>query len=327
MIGDPELKTLKKGEIIQIQRRGFFIVDQAYAPPSPNICKSCPITLIAIPDGSPDSYGAPGKKAGSVSAPPPGSKAKGGKSEKTTTTKAGEKGTKPVAPAAVSNTTSSTDADKINEDIVNQGNIVRDLKSQKAGKDDIKAAVDSLLELKTKYKSATGNDWKPGVHQPTAANNTTSSADPDKINEDIVNQGNKVRDLKSQKAGKDDIKVAVDTLLELKNKYKSATGNDWKPGVHQQKSGAGVKETKANTVVVEKNSEESSWSSKALQLHEDIKAQGEKVRNLKAEKADKEAITTAVDVLKSLKTKFKTETGGIDWKPDIKPPISNLIHP
>ena len=98
MIGDPELKTLKKGEIIQIQRRGFFIVDQAYAPPSPNICKSCPITLIAIPDGSPDSYGAPGKKASSVSAPTPGSKAKGGKSEKTTTTKAGEKGTKPVVP-------------------------------------------------------------------------------------------------------------------------------------------------------------------------------------------------------------------------------------
>merc|ERR1711936_1313402 len=87
---------------------------------------------------------------------------------------------------------------------------------------------------------------------------------------------------------------------------------------------AAAQQTKANAVVVEKKSEESSsWSSKALQLHEDIKSQGEKVRNLKAEKADKEAITTAVDVLKSLKTKFKTETGGIDWKPDIKPPISS----
>ena len=43
MLGDPELKSLSKGAVIQIQRRGFFIVDQAYAPPSPNICRDTPI--------------------------------------------------------------------------------------------------------------------------------------------------------------------------------------------------------------------------------------------------------------------------------------------
>ena len=80
MIGDPELKSLKKGDIIQIQRRGFFIVDQPYAPPSPNICKPCPIKLIAIPDGSPDSYGAPGKKSAPAPAPTP--KGKGAKQDK-----------------------------------------------------------------------------------------------------------------------------------------------------------------------------------------------------------------------------------------------------
>ena len=127
---------------------------------------------------------------------------------------------------------SGSNADKINEDIVNQGNKVRDLKSQKAGKDDIKAAVDILLELKNKYKSATGNDWKPGLHQQKPDIKppvNISGSDADKLNEEIANQGNKVRDLKSQKAGKDDIKAAVDILLELKSKYKSATGNDWKP--------------------------------------------------------------------------------------------------
>ena len=46
MLGDPELKSLRKGDIIQIQRRGFFIVDQAYAPPSPNICKPTAIRLV-----------------------------------------------------------------------------------------------------------------------------------------------------------------------------------------------------------------------------------------------------------------------------------------
>ena len=46
MLGDPELKSLRKGDIIQIQRRGFFIVDQAYAQPSPNICKPTAVRLV-----------------------------------------------------------------------------------------------------------------------------------------------------------------------------------------------------------------------------------------------------------------------------------------
>lgn len=32
MLGDPELASLKKGEIIQLNRRGYFICDQAYEP-------------------------------------------------------------------------------------------------------------------------------------------------------------------------------------------------------------------------------------------------------------------------------------------------------
>ena len=55
----------------------------------------------------------------------------------------------------------SNAGDKLNEEIAAQGNKVRDLKSKKAEKAEIDAAVAALLDLKTKFKAATGQDWKP----------------------------------------------------------------------------------------------------------------------------------------------------------------------
>lgn len=33
MLGDPAMASIKKGDIIQLQRRGYFICDQPYQPP------------------------------------------------------------------------------------------------------------------------------------------------------------------------------------------------------------------------------------------------------------------------------------------------------
>lgn len=51
MLGEPELSKVKVGDIIQLQRRGFFRVDVAPAPPSPHTARATPLVLFHVPDG------------------------------------------------------------------------------------------------------------------------------------------------------------------------------------------------------------------------------------------------------------------------------------
>jgi tRNA synthetases class I (E and Q), anti-codon binding domain len=44
-LGDPNMRTLQKGAIIQLERKGYFIVDQPY------VKASKPMVLLDIPDG------------------------------------------------------------------------------------------------------------------------------------------------------------------------------------------------------------------------------------------------------------------------------------
>ena len=131
-----------------------------------------------------------------------------------------------------------TTALQLHLDISAQGDKVRKLKTEKAEKEAIDTAVNVLLNLKTKFKNETGLDWNPKIKPPVAssvpAKNTDSNAD--EINENIVKQGDKVRELKTNKAAKDEVTAAVAVLLDLKAKYKAATGQDWKPGVHKPSS-------------------------------------------------------------------------------------------
>ncbi|CAH0728210.1 unnamed protein product, partial [Brenthis ino] len=51
MLGEPELSKVNEGDIIQLQRRGFFRVDVAPAPPSPHTSRATPLILFHVPDG------------------------------------------------------------------------------------------------------------------------------------------------------------------------------------------------------------------------------------------------------------------------------------
>ncbi|ALC47809.1 Aats-glupro [Drosophila busckii] len=284
MLGDPELKKCKKGDIIQLQRRGFFKVDNAYAPPSPYSNVASPIILFSIPDGHTKDMPSSGLKMN-----------------------AGAAG----APATANNKTDSKAAD-LDKLIVQQGDLVRELKGKKAAKEQIDVAVKKLLSLKADYKAASGSDWKPN-QAPAAAPATPTAAGSSNaatVNADIVKQGDLVRDLKAKKAAKPEIDAAVKRLLELKAQYKTVTGQDWKPGTVAAAAvpapQAATKSSTASTAVADKLAE--------------IAAQGDKVRELKTAKADKATVEAAVKQLLSLKADYKQLTGQ-DWKPGTVAPV------
>jgi len=189
-------------------------------------------------------------------------------------------------------------AASLNDQITDQGTLVRDLKTKKAAKGEIDAAVKKLLDLKAQYKAATGQDWKPGQTS-AAAPAPAGSSSADDLNQKITDQGNLVRDLKGKKAGKADIDAAVKMLLDLKAQYKAATGKDWKPGQVSASSAAAPAPA-------------GSGSSDALNLK--ITDQGNLVRDLKGKKAGKADIDAAVKLLLDLKAQYKAATGQ-DWKP------------
>uniref|UniRef100_A0A8D3E043 Prolyl-tRNA synthetase n=1 Tax=Scophthalmus maximus TaxID=52904 RepID=A0A8D3E043_SCOMX len=202
MLGDPCLKNLKKGDIIQLQRRGFYICDQPYEPVSPNSCKESPCVLLYIPDGH------------TKEMPTAGSKDKGKSQASSNAPATSTKAASTSAPA-----------------IVAQGESVRLLKTAKAPKDEVDKAVKQLLSLKAQFKEKTGMDYKPGMATPSSASTPpTSSTDSASCSfTRVAQQGELVRKLKAEKAPK--IDVAVKQLLALKAEFKKLTGQDYKPGM------------------------------------------------------------------------------------------------
>ncbi|XP_018579674.1 bifunctional glutamate/proline--tRNA ligase [Anoplophora glabripennis] len=289
MLGDPELKNLKKGEIIQLQRRGFFKVDVAYEPLNLSTCREQSVVLFSIPDGHVNENPLC-KPTASVKAAPEKENKKASNKETS------------VPPSAAGQSPA-----ELNAAIIRQGDIVRKLKEQKAAKEEIEKAVKSLLALKTDYKKLTDTDWKPGCTPPTAPPSNGPVQDANGLSAKIAAQGEKVRKIKSEKAEKSVIEGEVKVLLNLKSEYKQLTGKDWTP------------DAVAAPVAPVKQESSSTDESGILQK---IASQGDKVRDLKAKKATKAEIEAEVKSLLSLKTEYKSLTGK-DWKPGAVPSSSS----
>ncbi|XP_050551490.1 bifunctional glutamate/proline--tRNA ligase isoform X15 [Spodoptera frugiperda] len=287
MLGEPELLKVKVGDIIQLQRRGFFRVDVAAAPPSPHTSRPTPLVLFHVPDGhTKEMPGQPKPAAASPAKQPAAAPA--------------------AAPAASA-------ASELNEQITKQGDLVRSLKSAKAEKAKVDEAVKALLDLKAKYKAATGQDWKPGA-SPAAAPQKQSETDDSKqvalLLKQIAAQGDKVRKVKADKAEKNVIDVEVKNLLNLKAQYKAITGTDWTPAA----AAAPAKETKADATPAAMNG----GSAKATELGAQITKQGDLVRELKGKKADKAVVDAEVKKLLELKALYQAETGTA-FAPPVQP--------
>jgi bifunctional glutamyl/prolyl-tRNA synthetase len=273
MIGDPELRNLKKGDIIQLQRRGFFKVDVAYETMSLFTCKEQPIILFYIPDGhTKESPLAVNVKAGVTT----------GKNERSS--KSGSADRESVKSAS-----------EINSEIIKQGDVVRNLKSQKAPKGEVDAAVKILLGLKADYKTVTKTEWKPGCVPPSeTASESTDLSGFDDLNAKLSGQADKVRKLKLEKADKSAVDAEVKILLALKQEYKQKFGKDWVAGAAPP----------AASVKIESDSD----------LSAKIATQGDKVRKLKSEKASKSVVDAEVKILLALKQEYKLKFGQ-DWVP------------
>ncbi|KAL1481757.1 hypothetical protein MTO96_034234 [Rhipicephalus appendiculatus] len=298
MLGDPLLAKLKKSDIVQIQRKGFFICDQPYDPEAArHTSVEGPLVLFHIPDGSQSTSTLPEVVQkfydARESVKEQQQRAKGKASEKSPV-----QDSKPVV-------AQSGQMEELSNKIQEVGNEVRQLKANKAQKAEIDSKVQVLLSLKSEFKKLSGKDWQPTSAPPAVkqgnphppAQNSASVTDLDKS---IQAQGEKVRKLKAEKASKETLEPEIKELLRLKAEYKAATGSEWKPGNPAVPPASGTGDISA--------------TGGAQELDKKIQAQGDKVRALKASKAAKDVVDAEVKTLLQLKADYKAATGQ-EWKP------------
>jgi bifunctional glutamyl/prolyl-tRNA synthetase len=165
----------------------------------------------------------------------------------------------------------------------------------------------------------------------TEPSSTTQSADVtsgnplQKIDSDITAQGNKIRDLKSQKASKEIVEAEVKKLLALKTAFKAVAGKDWDPKglvyfifvsfyitgilikyILEFHSGNNISKEPA---LVSKPTANNNMTVGEPELKTQIEEQGSKVRQLKDSKVAKNEIDAAVKTLLELKAQYKSMTG------------------
>ena len=275
MRGERALAAIKKGDIIQLQRRGFFICDQPYTSSSLYSGVETPLLLFSIPDGH---------------------------------TKDVPTGGARTASTATSTNKSAATAIQLHIQIVEQGDKIRDMKAAKTDKKTLQPEIDRLLTLKKEFKTKSGQDWKPDIYSIGDGKNvaTVVSADTEGANmtlhTQIVEQGDKIRDMKAAKTDKKTLQPEIDRLLTLKKEFKTKSGQDWKPDIYSEL----LKDSSAETIdkVI------------ARDLHIRVAFQHNRIMDMQTGKYDVAKLEVEMERLDKLKELFKTTTG-YNWNVNI----------
>merc|ERR1712168_1560417 len=154
-----------------------------------------------------------------------------------------------MAPTPTSTTPTATlspEAERVQGQIVQQGDKIRLLKADKASKDQLKPEIDALLKLKGEYKELTGSDYQPPAQPKKNSQEKKENTPPapvvalspeaEKVKDKIVQQGDKIRQMKQDKVGMDKLKPEIDALPKFKGEFKEITGTDYQaPGANPKK--------------------------------------------------------------------------------------------
>ena len=148
----------------------------------------------------------------------------------------------------------------------------------KIDKNQINTEVTALTDLKEKYRLTTGKQWtqKPGVDINEYYNQHIQT-----IYNKVTDQGNRVRQLKANKAAKDVIDLEVKNLKDLKAEYKDLAGSDYQPPDTKPASQSNKPTTETSKIVSEVKM---TAPGPVQDIHDKIVAQGNKIRTLKSDK-------------------------------------------
>uniref|UniRef100_F6T8P3 Bifunctional glutamate/proline--tRNA ligase n=1 Tax=Ciona intestinalis TaxID=7719 RepID=F6T8P3_CIOIN len=261
MIGEPCMVDLKQGDIIQLQRKGFYRCDQPYQPPSVHSCKAAPCLLFHIPDGHTKEMPKSGAKSDNKK------KVKGGSSQAQTSSKKKQKsgnfdiflyktfavlgllakilvrfgkllekllGDQHIYMLQIK--TILKNCSMLSE-VKSIGCLVRvnlykesyiptfTVKSLQL----LKKHIMPALYLTQIYIPKSENVVLYFIIAPEPVVSAANSEEVKLLFDQVTAQGNKVRELKTAKASKDEVDAAVKELLSLKADYKSKSGVDYKP--------------------------------------------------------------------------------------------------
>lgn len=278
LIGASSLASVQQGDIIQINRRGFWVVDQA-----PHTDLNQPAVLIQIPDGK--------KNPGSL---------------QDVYRVCGLE----VSDSRILDAEDMVDRLKASTLTLKTGKADKDdVKSAKAKLD---AAMMKLSSLRAfaNFRSDGITAVAPVASVVAGTSNSGVSAAGTAILAKVTAAGDVVRELKAAKASKDDIMAAVAKLNGLKAEYKAETGEDV-PAPDKRSSKTDKKAAKAADPVVSVTAIPSTRGDNDAEseLYGAMTAAGEVVRALKAAKAPKAEIDVAVATLLAAKAEYTQKTG------------------